>query len=404
MSDIAKTRRAPGRPWAKLKRLAARLLVSAIVFAVCLVLSEIAVRLIGYEPIYRVYSKPSIFWRHDPLLGWSHEPGSEETYVGPKPWPIEFSTSVEINSDGLRGPEVAPRPPEGLRILFLGDSMLAAFEVEYEETFTAKIEKELARSLGVPVQVLNAGVRGYGTDQSYLYFRERGYKWEPDAVVLVYSGNDPRNNITVHRMRRPFAKTAFVLAPDGSLKLVGHPIPKYPLCSQVLVTPEFEITRTDTWRTRLFCRLQMGLVDHSALFTLVTFGLRRHPTLVSTLHFWGSPAQSYGVTNDSRDWGTQVTEAILRELGSQVQRVTGRRLLIVGDDRSLIGFDPERIAEVCEVFNYEAVYDENSQDVLFKNDSHFTAPGHERVARLVAPVLAGRLGPAPPVRAETSGE
>ena len=151
MSDIAKTRRAPIRPWAKLKRLAARLLVFAVVFAVCLGLSEIAVRLIGYEPIYRVYSKPSIFWRHDPLLGWSHEPGSEGTYVGPKPWPIEFSTSVEINSDGLRGPEVAPRTPDGLRILFLGDSTLAAFEVVYEETFAARIEKELARSLGVPV-------------------------------------------------------------------------------------------------------------------------------------------------------------------------------------------------------------------------------------------------------------
>ncbi len=400
MSDIAKSRRPPVRPWAKLKRLAARLLVSAIVLILCVVLSEIAVRLIGYEPIYRVYSKPSIFWRHDPLLGWSHEPGAGGTYVGPKPWPIEFSTSVEINSEGLRGPEVGPRPPDGLRILFLGDSMLAAFEVEYEETFPARTEKELSRSLGVPVQVLNAGVRGYGTDQSYLYFRERGYKWEPDAVVLVYSGNDPRNNITVQRMRRPFAKAAFVLAPDGSLKLVGHPIPKYPLCSQVLVTPEFEIARTDTWRARLFCRLQMGLVDHSALFTLVTFGLRRHPTLVSTLHFWGSPAQSYGVTKDSRDWGPQVTEAILRELGSQVQRVTGRRLLIVGDDRSLIGFDPERIAEVCEVFNYEAVFDENTQDVLFKNDSHFTALGHERIARLMTPVLVERLAPLLPVPGE----
>ncbi len=143
LSDTAKKRRAPIRPWAKLKGLAARLLVFATVFALCLIVSEIAVRLIGYEPIYSVYSQPSVFWRLDPLLGWSHQPQSGGKYVGPKPWPIEFNSTIEINSDGLRGPEVAPRPPDGLRVLFLGDSMLAAFEVEYEETFTARIEKEL---------------------------------------------------------------------------------------------------------------------------------------------------------------------------------------------------------------------------------------------------------------------
>ncbi len=37
-------------------------------------------------------------WQHDPLLGWSHEPNAEETFVGPRPWPIEFETPVSINS------------------------------------------------------------------------------------------------------------------------------------------------------------------------------------------------------------------------------------------------------------------------------------------------------------------
>ena len=404
MSGTAQARRPPVRLLAKLKALAVKALLSLIVFALCITVSEIVVRLIGYEPIYSVYSKPSIFWQHDPLLGWSHEPNSRGTYIGPKPWPVEFSTSVEINSAGLRGPEVAPLPPDGLRILFLGDSMVAAFEVESEETYAARIEEELARSLGVPVQVLNAGVRGYGTDQSYLYFRERGYNWEPDAVVLAYSRNDRRNNITVHRMRRPFAKAAFVMEPDGSLKLVGHPIPKYPLCSQLSVTPEFEIARTDTWRQRLFCRVQMSLLDHSALFTVVTFALRRHPMLVRKLHFWAAPAEAFWVAEDSRDWSAQLTEAILRELGSEVQRVTRARLLIIGDDHQLSGFARERIAEVCDVFSYEAVHDGNPEDVVFKNDAHFTALGHERVARLVAPVLAERLSPLLPARAEPSGE
>jgi lysophospholipase L1-like esterase len=404
MSATAQARRPPVRILAKLKALAVKVLLSLIVFTLCIVLSEIVVRLIGYEPIYGVYSKPSIFWKHDPLLGWSHEPNARGTYIGPKPWPVEFSTSVEINSAGLRGPEVAPLLPDGVRILFLGDSRLAAFEVEYEQTFAARIEEELARSLAAPVQVLNAGVRGYGTDQSYLYFRERGSKWEPDAVVLAYSANDPRNNITLHRMRRPFGKAAFVLAPDGSLKLVGHPIPKYPLCCQLLVTPQFEIARTDTWRQRFFCRLQMNLLDHSALFTVVTFALTRHPALVRTLHSSASPTEAFGVAEVSQDWSIQLTEAILRELGSEVQRVTGAPLLIIGDDHELSGFARERIAEVCEVFSYEAVHDGNPEDVYFKNDRHFTAPAHERIAQLVAPVLAARLRPLVEERRQLSGE
>ena len=71
-------------------------------------LLEIGLRLAGYQAIYDVYSKPSIFWEYDPVLGWAHTPGSEATYVGPRPWPIEFSTPIRINSQGLRGPEIDP--------------------------------------------------------------------------------------------------------------------------------------------------------------------------------------------------------------------------------------------------------------------------------------------------------
>ena len=58
--------------------------------------------------------------------------------------------------------------------MVLGDSAVAAFEVAYAETFVAQLERKLTHKLGLPVRVINAGVRGYGTDQDYLYYRERG--------------------------------------------------------------------------------------------------------------------------------------------------------------------------------------------------------------------------------------
>ena len=35
---------------------------------------ELAVRLMGYQGMFDTYSRPSVFWIHDPLLGWVHEP------------------------------------------------------------------------------------------------------------------------------------------------------------------------------------------------------------------------------------------------------------------------------------------------------------------------------------------
>src|SRR5258708_1813078 len=119
-----------GLPRQQLISLAKKLGVTLLATAVCLAVLEVAFRIAGYKAIYQFYSKPDIFWRHDPLLGWSMEPHSEGEYVGPRPFPVEFHARVRINSIGLRGPEIAEVPPGGFRVLVLGDSVVAAFEVE----------------------------------------------------------------------------------------------------------------------------------------------------------------------------------------------------------------------------------------------------------------------------------
>src|SRR6185503_13206306 len=95
------------KPW--LVRAAATAALFAASVAIVLAVFEVGLRLTGHVAIYEMYSKPSLFWRYDQLLGWSHEPGASGEFVGPRPWPVEFRGKVEINSLGLRGPEIPVR-------------------------------------------------------------------------------------------------------------------------------------------------------------------------------------------------------------------------------------------------------------------------------------------------------
>jgi hypothetical protein len=121
------------------------------------------------------------------------------------------------------------------------------------------------------VRAINAGVRGYGTDQDYLYFRERGLRLEPDLVVFFHSSNDPSDNTTLHEMRRPFGKPAFSLRTDGALELVGSPVPHYPSCSRSLASAS-EAQRVERVG-RVAVRRADVLFDHSALFSYLTLAL-----------------------------------------------------------------------------------------------------------------------------------
>src|SRR6266487_823797 len=70
------------------------LIVISTLFA--LFLSEIALRLMGFKPMY-VSPERDRFWKYDPVLGWAHQPGQEGIFETP-----QFRTSVRINKKGLR--------------------------------------------------------------------------------------------------------------------------------------------------------------------------------------------------------------------------------------------------------------------------------------------------------------
>lgn len=102
----------------------------------------------------------------------------------------EWYMEVRTNSHGLRDREVLyDRTPGIYRILGLGDSMTFAEGAELEEIYYKRLEKSLSRKL--PVEVINAAVRGWGPDQQVAFFDKDGYRYHPDATIIAFSsGND----------------------------------------------------------------------------------------------------------------------------------------------------------------------------------------------------------------------
>jgi lysophospholipase L1-like esterase len=154
------------------------------------------------------------FWKYDSLLGWAHQPGQEGIFKTP-----QFSTVVRINGNGLRDREHSyERQNDTKRILVLGDSFAWGYGVEESERFSQLLEKSLG------VEVINAGVSGYSTDQELLWYKNEGVKYETDLVILEIAGNDIGDNDR-QLVNTIYYKPRFVIE-EGQLVSIGYPVPK----------------------------------------------------------------------------------------------------------------------------------------------------------------------------------
>jgi hypothetical protein len=94
-----------------------------------------------------------------------------------------------IDSQGFRGPELQPKPAG--RIAVYGDSFVHAYYSRDENTFARRLQEDVSKRLGEPIEVVNAGVAGYGPDQELLKLERELDLLQPDLVIVaVFSGND----------------------------------------------------------------------------------------------------------------------------------------------------------------------------------------------------------------------
>lgn len=98
---------------------------------------------------------------------------------------------IRTNAEGFRTPEFAPKPPDSLRVVLLGDSFTSQIQVEEEHSVAGLLRtREVG---GRKLDVVNLGIDGIHTGQEWLVMKEYGAALEPDLVVLqFFAPNDVR--------------------------------------------------------------------------------------------------------------------------------------------------------------------------------------------------------------------
>lgn len=117
----------------------------------------------------------------DERLLWKMPPG---TYR-------EMGVTIEINSLGMRGAELAvPKPADTYRLLFLGDSSVYGDGVEQDKNFPSLTGGILSAKWGRPVEIANAALPGYSSIQARIYFENYVDRIDPDGLVVATIWSD----------------------------------------------------------------------------------------------------------------------------------------------------------------------------------------------------------------------
>jgi lysophospholipase L1-like esterase len=176
----------------------------------------------GQRTVDRVRDERSLAYRYDSELGWFPKAEDEVSYTGTR------TIHIAHNAMGFRDKD-HPLEKKRPRIVFVGDSFVWGYDVEVGERFTEILQAELDS-----IDVLNLGVSGYGTDQCYLLLEKFFDRYDPDAVVYMFSATDVFDN-SVNFNYKAYFKPYYVLK-DGRLELRGVPVPRASVWTTVLKT------------------------------------------------------------------------------------------------------------------------------------------------------------------------
>lgn len=384
-----------------MKRVPAPILNLALAGLSCLVglvVLEVAARIILAARPPGKSGEQAVYTLFDPVLGWRNKPGASVVYNR-----REYKTTVEINALGFRDVERSvAKPPGRPRVLVIGDSFVEAYSVERDQSLTRRLEA-LATESGCPVDVVNAGVHGYSTDQEALWYEREAGPLGADVVVIAayyndllhnardrYSGS-PKPRVEVREgvlspINTPLPQPAPPKAPSG-------PAPRRPIEGSALkaLIVERLFMGAPLWHARL---ARLGLVESyepdSVPDELRVYRSRgRNPEIEAA---WSNTEQILGsVGNTIRSRGSRAVLAHIPARFEVSDRAFELTILRYGLERS--AWDPSRVRTRLEEiasrtgFSFldftpalRAAVSLSAGEPYFPYDGHWNASGHDVAA------------------------
>lgn len=281
--------------------------------------------------------------------------------------------TLRSNSHGLRSPEIALRKPEGtLRIAVLGAStVFGAYAPDNGGTFPALLEQRLRqRAPQRPVEVINAGMVGFGLRDQAVLFDKIVSRFAPDLTVVYPGFND----------FGAYCRGAAAGDRWRPQPLLGIELPRWLLSVELLLKNTVPLRTKPEGLERLKDAASLDLGPYRERVRALIGTLRSHGTQVL-------------IARNARSYRPDQPRALQLELSTTARfynpcfDLDGLHLLY---DRHNDAIAEEAAALGVEVLALDEVVPGGRDH--FADASHFSERGEQLVADWLAERLAPRLG------------
>lgn len=302
----------------------------------------------------------------------------------------QYKQEISINSYGMRDREHAvAKEPGTIRILVLGDSFMEANQVAFKDSFSSLLEARLKSEASGQVEVINAGVSGWGTDDELTYLTRYGFRFRPDLVLV---------GMTLHNDVQDNLMEEFHSYADGDLR--EKPVEEIPLVDFVLLqVKEFLASHSHLYQVLLRAKRGSWIRNEDKKLNTHTAGLLEKEQTVSMKRGWNMTQLLFRkMKQRSAEIGAPLV-VFLIPLRIQIsdhnmhsflegENMTQDQILLDQPQRTMMQIGSVEGIVVIDLLTDFRQKQEMVPDQLYlAGDGHWTAAGH----RLAAGIVAERL-------------